>query len=216
MDKYALKKIIPLFAVVLVVLACELPAIPLPAVSNPAPAPAIPIDTIVVATAGAAQTQTAMVLPSATVTSTSTIPPTSTFTETPTATATVIFQIPTATKSPEPFVTESVGSNCQAVEQTPVNDTEFNPRETFTTIWKVKNTGNEYWYDTDVDFKFSKGTDMHKKDVLDMPVSVGPGSDVSLVVDMIAPKDSGAYTTTWTLWSKKATLCTLSIRIVIK
>jgi hypothetical protein len=167
----------------------------------------------VVATAGAAQTQTAIALPSSTVTSTSTPLPTYTFTETPTATETVIFQIPTAT---EPFVTESVGSNCQAVEQTPVNDTVFAPRETFTTIWKVKNTGNDYWYDTDVDFKFSNGTDMHKKDVIDMPVSVGPGSDVALAVDMVAPKDAGSYTTTWTLGSKKTTLCKLSIRIVVK
>jgi hypothetical protein len=211
MDKRVLRKLVPLFAAVLVVLACELPALPL--LAAPDSAPAIPIETIVVATAGAAQTQTAMALPSPTITSTSTLQPTSTFTETPTATATVIFQIPTAT---EPFVTESVGSNCQAVEQTPVNDTVFDPRERFTTIWKVKNTGNDYWYDTDVDFKFSDGTDMHKQDIIDMPVSVGPGSEVSLAVDMVAPKNSGSYTTTWTLGSKKTTLCKLSIRIVVK
>lgn len=212
MEKQTIRKSILLFVALFVVLACELPFLPMPVASNPAPAPGS-IETIVVATAGAAQTQTARVLPSPTPTSTSTPSPTFTPTDTPTATETVIFLLPTATK---PFVTQSAGSSCQSVGQKPVNDSVFSSREKFTTVWTLKNTGDEYWLDTDVDFRYSGGTDMHSADVLDLPVTVAPGSEVTLAVKMVAPKKSGSYTSTWTLGSKKNQLCKVSVTIIVK
>jgi hypothetical protein len=214
MDKPALKKLIPIFATVLILLACELPALSLPAVSEPdqAPAPGS-LETIVVATAGAAQTQTARVLPTATMTSTSTLVPTSTPTETPTATETIIFDIPTSTK---PFVTQSAGSGCQVIAQSPVNNTVFDAREAFTAEWTLRNTGSETWLSTNNDFYHSGGTDMHRTDAYDMPNNVGASGEVTFRVEMFAPRDPGTYTSTWSLGSKKQTLCKVSVTIVVK
>lgn len=212
MDKHTIRKIILLFVALFFALACEIPFLPMPAPSNPAPAPGS-IETIVVATAGAAQTQTARALPSPTITATSTSLPTLTPTDTPTPTETVIFILPTATK---PFVTQTASATCQVVAQEPVNDTVFASREKFKTVWQIKNTSTEYWYDTDVDFRHTSGTDMHGTDALDLPVTVAPGSDVTFSINMVAPKNPGSYTSTWSLGSKKETLCKVSVTIIVK
>jgi len=212
MDRHTVRKLILSFVALFVVLACEIPFLPAPAASNPAPAPGS-VETIVVATAGAAQTQTALAMPSATITSTSTPPPTLTPTDTPTATETFIFIIPTAT---EPFVTQTASANCQLVAQDPANGAVFASREKFKTVWQIKNTSTEYWFDTDVDFRHSGGTDMHGTDALDLPVTVAPGAEVTFSVNMVAPKNLGSYTSTWSLGSKKAALCKVSVTVIVK
>lgn len=212
MDKQALKKLILLFAALLIVLACEVPALPLPTDSDPASAPGS-IETIVVATAGAAQTQTALVLPTVTTTSTLTLVPTSTPTETPTATETVIFDIPTATK---PFVTQSAGSNCQVIAQSPVDNTVFDPQEAFTTEWTLRNTGSETWNGENYDFIHSGGTDMHRRDAVDLPSNVRENGEVTFEIDMFAPRNAGTYTSTWTLGKKNQSLCKVSVTIIVK
>lgn len=212
MDKNTVRKYMLSCVAFLVILACEVPLLATPPVSNPSPAPGA-IETIVVATAGAAQTQTAQVMPSPTITSTSTPLPTATPTETPTSTPTVIFIIPTATK---PFVTQSAGTGCQVVAQQPNNNAVFESREKFKTVWELKNTGDEYWSNTDVDFRHSGGTDMHGADALDLPVNVAPGTNVTLSVNMVAPKNPGTYTTNWVLGSKKSPFCKVSVTIVVK
>ena len=216
MTIHSIRKLILLLAVLLVLLACAVPALPVPAVSNPTLPPGS-IETIVVATAGAAQTQTALVLPSPTTTFTTTPLPTSTPTETPTATETFIFS--TATKPPtatQPFVTKSAGSNCQLVAQSPVNDTVFAPQEKFTVEWTLKNTGPDAWVRNNVDFFYSEGTDMHKSDILDLPVDVGPNGEVTLTINMVAPKKAGSFTTTWHLGKDKNPFCKVSLTIVVK
>jgi hypothetical protein len=212
MNIHAVKKLIFLFVVLSVVLACELPVLPVPGLSNPSPAPGS-LETIVAATAGAAQTRTALVVPSSTVTSTPTRLPTFTPTETPTPTETVIFDIPTATL---PFVTQSVGSTCQVIAQSPVNNTVFDPQEIFTTKWTLRNTGSETWNKNNYDFFHSGGTDMHRRDALDLPKSVGAGGEVNFEVEMVAPGNAGSYTTTWTLGKKNEALCRVSFTIVVK
>jgi len=214
MDKHIVKKLILLFVAVSVVLACELPLLPTQAPSNPASAPGS-IETIIVATAGAAQTQTARVMPSPTMTSTPTlIPlPTYTLTDIPTATQTVIFVIPTAT---EPYVSPTASADCQILAQDPTNNTSFAPREKFKMVWEVKNTSTDYWLNTDVDFRYIGGTDMHGTDIIDLPVTVAPGADVTLAVNMTAPKNPGSYTSNWSVGTKKNSLCKVSITIVVK
>ena len=212
MEKHAVKKLIFLFVALSVVLACELPALPVPAISNPSPAPGS-LETIVVATAGAAQTQTALVVPSSTMTSTPTPVPTYTPTETPTATETVIFDIPTATL---PFVTQSAGSNCQVIAQNPVDNTVFDPQDIFTTKWTLRNTGSETWNKNNYDFFHSGGTDMHRRDALDLPKNVNAGGEVNFEVEMVAPRTAGSYTTTWTLGKKNEAACKVSVTIIVK
>ena len=211
MEKFAVKKLILLFVALFTLLACELPVLTAPAAAPPEPEP-VPIDTIIAGTVAAAQTQTAVLMPSPTLTLTSTPLPTSTPTETLTSTPTVIFIIPTSTK---PFEPHSVGSNCYIAAQKPVNNTVFAPDESFDAEWTLRNTGEDVWYDTDIDFRHSGGRDMHKTDILDLPISVGANEEVTLTVAMVAPGDPGSYTSTWVL-SEKKTLCKVSVTIIVK
>ena len=90
------------------------------------------------------------------------------------------------------------------------------PRERFETEWTLKNTDTELWLDSNIDFRYSDGTDMHRKDVYDLPSSVPPGGQVVITVAMIAPSNPGNYTSTWVLATNKKTLCKVSVTITVK
>ncbi|MFZ5820976.1 MAG: NBR1-Ig-like domain-containing protein [Chloroflexota bacterium] len=212
MKKRTMSKPILILAMILVVLACELPAIP--GLAQPSPIPGI--ETVIAGTARAAQLQTLTALPP-TATPTSTPLPTNTPPDTPTPTATVIlfvFSSPTFTPTTPP--PKSAGAGCELITQEPPNDTVLGPKINFETYWTVKNTGDESWLDTSADFRYQSGTDISKKDVIDLPNSVGVGSEVTLKVSMKTPEKPGAYTTNWALTSGRATLCTLSLRIIVQ
>ena len=209
MDKHAIRNSTLLFAAVLFLLACELPVLTAPASPDSAP---LPIETVIAGTVAAAQTQTAILLPSPTHTPTLPPPPTGTPTETLTPTATVIFILPTSTKPFEPY---SAGSQCDLIALTPHNPV-LAPRTSFDTTWTLKNTGNDLWLDKNIDFKYSSGTDMHRKDIYDLPKSLAPDGQVDITVPMIAPSSTGMYTSTWVLATNKKTLCKVSVTIIVK
>lgn len=211
MRKRTIYKLVSLLAIILLMLACELPALP----SMNAPSPAPGIETIIAGTAAAAQMQTLSAIPP-TATPTITILPTSTFTTTPTSTATVLFKFSTYTFTPSPQPPESVGAGCVLISQEPANDSVFAPKIHFETYWTIKNTGTEAWLNTNADFRYQSGTDINKKDILDLPYSVGLGSEVTLKVSMKTPEKPGTYTTNWVLVSGKTTLCKLYLRIIVK
>lgn len=208
----------------LILLACVLPDVSAPIVSNPTSNPGL-IQTIVVATAGAAQTQTAMVLPPPADTATATLPPSATPTETPTETATIIFIIPTRTSTPTAtnlptatglFATQGAGASCELVDQTPANGTAYDSRDRFTVEWTIRNTGSETWIADNIDFFHSDGRDMHENDIYDLPNNVRPGREITLTVPMRAPGNSGTYTSTWTLGTRANALCRVSVRITVR
>lgn len=212
MEKRTVLKPLLMLAMILVVLACELPAIP--GLAQPSPVPGI--ETVIAGTAGAAQVQTLSALPP-TATLTATPPPTNTPPDTPTPTATVIlfvFSSPTFTPTTPP--SKSAGAGCELITQEPPNDTVLAPKINFETYWTIKNTGDVSWLDTSVDFRYQSGTDINKKDIIDLPNSVGVGSEVTLKVSMKTPEKPGTYTTNWALTSGRATLCTLSLRIIVQ
>jgi Ig-like domain from next to BRCA1 gene len=205
------RKLILWFAAAIVMLACETPLLPIPTSLNPPPAPNS-IGTIVVQTAAAAQTQTAFLRPPDTKTPTQTPPPTGTPTETPTPTETVIFILPTSTK---PFTAIDAGSECKLIALDPYNPI-LAPKTNFDAKWTLQNTGSDLWLDQIIDFKFSGGTDMHKKDLYDLPSSVNPDGQVDITVPMTAPNKPGTYTSTWELVRKKTTLCKVSVTVTVK
>lgn len=180
-----------------------------------APSPAPGIETIIAGTAGAAQAQTLSAI-QPTETPSSTPLPTYTPTETATPTATIVlvmFASPTFTAT---SLAETVGDGCRLIAQQPPNDTILAPKINFEAYWTIKNTGTESWLDTSADFRYRSGTDLSKKDIYDLPYSVGVGSEVTLKVAMKTPEKPGTYTTTWVLTAGKKTLCTLSLRIIVQ
>jgi Ig-like domain from next to BRCA1 gene len=197
-------------------------------------APSVPtsnpgaVNTFIAQTGIAASTRTAAAMPSMTPTPTVT-PTRNTETPLPTATSTVIFIL----SSPTPLVIPTFtglssgggggggGSSsdnyaCQVTSHRPANGTNFNPRDDFDAVWTVKNIGQKNWDRNSVDYIYSSGAKIHKISGYDMSSNVKVGESIDLGVDMQAPKDSGTYTTTWTMRAGDKTFCPMTLTIVVK
>jgi len=132
---------------------------------------------------------------------------------------------PTSTNAPVIAPTTSGDGNdkvnsdyaCALVSKKPADWTFFNYRDTFNATWKVRNTGNKVWQTSGIDFIYVSGTKMQThNDLYDLPENVDVGRTVQLVVDMVAPKATGYYTTTWGLATGSKIFCTFSLSINVK
>ncbi len=87
----------------------------------------------------------------------------------------------------------------------------------FDAVWTVKNISNRTWDLSAVDYAYVSGTRMYKYNArYDMPVTVKPGETVKIVVDMIAPKDAGVYTTNWALMEGGSVLVNLPLTLRVR
>lgn len=118
--------------------------------------------------------------------------------------------------TPAPGSTTSVsGYACQITRTDPqasiVKSGEFDAK------WIVKNTGDKTWTSSQIDYKYLYGTQMQKYEKLyDLPKTVKPGESITIIVDMVAPKYSGYYSTTWGLAMSSTTICNLPLTIYVK
>lgn len=178
------------------------------------------IGTFIVQTANAASTQTARALPTLTPTVTNTPTPRFTATLEPTATNTVIFIFFTPSAvvpATSTFIVESNQAySCQIMSSTPAIGTSFSSRTDFDATWNVRNNGQRNWNKDIVDYVYLSGQKMHKVDTYDLPRTVRRGETIDLIVDMVAPKNEGTYTTTWTMRSDTQDFCTLGLTIVVR
>jgi hypothetical protein len=215
-------------AILALVMAC------VPSLAAPLPtANPNEINTFIAQTANAAANQTAAALPSSTPTATVTPTPRNTDTPSPTFTATVIFIISSPTKQLPPTLVIIPGSggggesggggssstsewSCQLVSVSPANGTSFKARDNFDATWRVKNTGTKNWDRNSVDFMYLSGAKIHKVAGYDLSQTINTGQTADLTVDMVAPKDSGTYSTTWTLMVGNKTFCNMSLTVVVK
>lgn len=223
-------KLLYLLTAIAFVMACA------PAALTPYPtADPNEINTIIAQTANAASTQTAAALPTFTFTPSST-PTVPTPTESPTATSTVIFILSTPTRIVVPTFTSisSGGSGggggsgsggggsssdnfaCQIRSVSPANGSSMNPNTDFDGTWSVKNIGVKTWDRNSVDFVYNSGSKIHKVAGYDLKSNVKPGETIDLGVDMVAPKNSGNYTTTWVLRVGQKDFCKMSLTINVK
>lgn len=140
---------------------------------------------------------------------TETFNPTATFT--PLATKTLI---PTGIISASPTVTlwsysYSSYSTCTDqstfVKDVTISDgTELEAGESFTKIWKIKNTGTCTW-DSNTTVEFVSGDDLDGEST-EIGESVAPGETIEISIDMIAPADPDEYTGYWQLANSSGTL----------
>lgn len=183
------------------------------------PTPLVPgvVNTIVVQTAVAASTQTAAVAPSASFTPSFTPLPTKTPSVTPSSTATFIFILSTPTRFTPTATPGSgiAGYNCDVTGQSPADGTPFNPGANFDAQWTVANTGSKNWSATNVDVVYVSGSKFYKQSIYDLGTTVKVGDTYTVVVGMVAPKNSGSYTTRWGLRTGKDVFCTMSLTIVV-
>jgi hypothetical protein len=171
--------------------------------------------TAIVLTANAAATQTAANAPA---TATPTATPTRTPPPTPTATPTFLFIIVPPTLPPTLIPAGSSGREfeCQVLAVDPPDNTEYFPTAVFTAKWTVANVGRSSWDSNNTDHRYSDGKRIFLQSVYDFPKSVPPGDTVDLFVDMQAPSDPGAYTTTWTISMGNNWFCPMNLTIVVK
>ncbi|MCI0550290.1 MAG: hypothetical protein L0287_05005 [Anaerolineae bacterium] len=211
-------KLIGWLLVLGMVLAC------VPSLATPLP-PADPgaINTFIAQTVNAASTQTAAARPTSTHTATITPTPRNTDTVTPTFTSTVIFILstPTSLVIPTFTIVSSGGSSsdnyaCQVTSVSPANGTAFGSRADFDAIWRVKNIGQKAWDRTQVDYRYTSGTKIHKTAIYDLNANVPKNGTADLIVDMVAPKDPGSYTTVWNLYVGSKSFCNMSLRIIVQ
>jgi len=177
------------------------------------------IGTYIVQTANAASTRTAAAMP--TLTFTPTITPTQpTDTPEPTATNTVVFVFSSPTAAVLPTSTAADISNrayaCQILSLTPANGTSFADRTEFDAVWKVRNIGQRNWNKDSVDYAYLSGDRIHKVEAYDLNITIRVGETTDLIVDMIAPKNSGTYTTNWTMRVGTENFCNMSLTIVVR
>jgi hypothetical protein len=205
------RRLAPLF-VALLLLACEIPAGLAPLLAPPS-APTlddISLNAIVAQTAAAAASQTALapvdtVVPTVTSLPTATLLITTTPSPIPSLTPTFIFILPTLTK-PKPTATATATRSsaagggdydCQILSQDPANDTKFSPNADFDGQWRVRNTGDRKWDENSADYRYASGDKFHQEGIYDFWKTVAPGEQITITVDMKAPKNAGTYTTRW-------------------
>lgn len=103
---------------------------------------------------------------------------------------------------------------CKLLSQKPKDWTKMQRRHIFDATWTVRNTGSKNWGKNSIDFKYISGTKMHTYgDAYDLAQDVGPGKSITLIVDMISPKEKGYYTAVWGLFRGSKSFCKLSITI---
>lgn len=141
-------------------------------------------------------TQSAALTPSAT----ATVEPTATETPAPTVAATsstpagTATSAATGTRAPSPDRGEYIG-------QSITDNTKFDPGQTFTMTWTVKNAGTTTWT-TAYCFRFFSGEQLGAPATIQMPKEVKPGDTVELSVPMTAPSKNGTLLSTWVLTNK--------------
>jgi hypothetical protein len=227
------RRLAPLF-VALLLLACEIPAGLTPLFAAPS-APTLDdfsLNAIVAQTAAAAASLTAAapidtVVPTVTSWPTATLLITTTPSPVPSLTPTFIFLLPTATK-PKPTATATATKpssgggtaggdyNCQVLSQEPADDTKFSSNADFDGKWRVRNTGDRKWDENSADYRYQSGDKFHVESIYDFWKTVAPGEQITLTVDMKAPKKVGTYTTRWEIRIGQNHFCRVEMTIQVK
>jgi hypothetical protein len=140
--------------------------------------------------------------------------PTSTFFVLPSATTT---STPTATPTETPTVTPtSTAFQCEIISSFPSPSQSFPPGGDFDGRWTLKNIGSEVWEDN-VDLVYRSGTRFQTHaDAVDLPNAVSVNGSVEVVIDMLAPHDTGTYESTWSLRKDSNYFCELKIIIKVQ
>jgi hypothetical protein len=215
-------------SIVLVLVTILLAACTLGDGQQPAPTQDIS-QTLAAARTEAAQTVAAELASQPTATAptiaTATLAPTAT--ELPAATQAPSFT-PADTLAPTPAATNTrapvsnataipADYQCSVSDVSPAFLAEFAPRGEMDGKWTVKNTGKQSWGSVDVDVAHISGTNMAQyDDTYNLSKSVAPGESITIVVDLLAPADTGTFKTTWGLVRGTSTFCTLNLTIVVK
>lgn len=116
--------------------------------------------------------------------------------------------------TPVPSAT-STTYNCTIIESSPSTTDIIRPGADFDARWVVKNTGSEAWSAAAVDVVYVSGTKFDRQKNIDLKADVAHDASLTIVVDMIAPKEPATYTAVWAITRGTQTICTLNLKIVV-
>lgn len=154
--------------------------------------------------------------PTATPTPTGTPGPTGTPTIPPTAT----FVIKLTPDTPVPSQTADPNDPdswaCKMRSQTPKSGSRFEPRERFDMAWQVENFGWATWEPETIRVTYYSGSRLQAYDEVQLRKSVPTDRWTQIMVPMVAPRDSGSYTTVWALWHGDQDFCHMTVTIVVR
>lgn len=74
--------------------------------------------------------------------------------------------------------------------------TDFTPKENFTKVWKLRNSGTNTWT-SEYALAFYNGDQMSAPDAVPITANVPPGETIDIAVDMVAPDSNGNYLGYW-------------------
>lgn len=100
--------------------------------------------------------------------------------------------VPTAT----PLCDRAAGG--ADIDVTIPDDTQMQPGQTFTKIWRLTNTGTCTWT-SEYDAVWFSGEKLGAPLSVPLNGNVAPGQTVDLAVDMVAPQQAGTYQSYWKL-----------------
>lgn len=116
-----------------------------------------------------------------------------------------------------PAVATPVTSSLCQVSVSPALSTVMKQGEDFDAVWTVKNISGNTWELGTIDYKYVRGTELHKYEkVYDLNEAVKSGDTVKIRVDMLAPHSTGTYSTTWALVRGSTVICELPVTIIVK
>jgi hypothetical protein len=129
------------------------------------------------------------------------VSPTETQAVTPTQTSSTV--TPSLTPSPKASSTTAVKACDQAEAGTPIDvtipdDTQMAPGQTFTKVWRLRNSGTCSW-SKDYSIAVFSGEAMNASSSVPLPNKIEPGQSMDISVDLVAPTSAGTYQGNWKL-----------------
>jgi len=129
------------------------------------------------------------------------VPPTETQPVAPTQTGLAV--TPSLTSGPPASATTAVKACDQAEAGTPIDvtipdDTQMTPGQTFTKVWRLRNSGTCTW-SKDFSIAVFSGEVMNAPSSVPLPNKIEPGQSMDISVDLVAPAAAGTYQGNWKL-----------------
>ena len=102
--------------------------------------------------------------------------------------------------------------SCDIIHQRPFDNTEINHGADFDIRWTILNNGTKTW-DPGTDVKYVSGPHMTTGTLVEIPVSMKPGDQYSIVMDGTAPEERGFQVMTWVVQGQA---CWPYVAIIVK
>jgi hypothetical protein len=119
--------------------------------------------------------------------------------------------------TPWTLVPTQAAYSCVVTSVSPKTNISYPPSSNFDVQWVIKNTGKLRWLATETQFHYVDGEKMQKfGDTVNLNTDVAPNGSYTVLIDMVAPANTGTYNMTWRLTYGSVSICSMGVSVVIK